>query len=162
METKIIYKNAKKIGMSNSCKHQMSSDLSIENLCKMYFDGDDWSMQNDFPDLETLRAFKGKSDVFGIHTDYIGSNQNELQSAYFGDSKVNLLYDNYNVGKLILRHNSKAKVQAKDNAVLFINLLDNAEVEIEAKDSSSVTVFCYENHNVKSTGNVKVQTSTFK
>lgn len=162
MENKNILRSAKKHDLCKPWQEKMKNDSSLESLCKMYFDGDDWSMENNFPDLNILREFKGKSDVFGIHTDYIGSNKKEFQAAYFGDSDVQLQYDGYSVGKLILRHNTKAKIQARDKARLFINLLDNAEVEIEAKDNSSVTVFCYGNHNVKSSGNVKVQTSTFK
>lgn len=162
MENKIILKSAIKLKLCKEWQEKMKNDSSLENLCKMYFDGDDWSMENNFPDLNILREFKGKSDIFGIHTDFIGSNQNEFEAAYFGDSVVSLLYNNYSVGKLILRHNTKARIQTKDNAKLFINILDNAEVEIEAKDNSSVTVFCYGNHNVKSIGNVKVQNSTFK
>lgn len=162
MENKNILKSAIKLNLCREWQEKMKNDSSLENLCKMYFDGDDWSMENDFPDLNILREFKGKSDGFGIHTDYIGSNKSEFEAAYFGDSIVVLIYDQFSIGKLILRHNTKVKIQTKDNAKLFINLLDNAEVEIEAKDNSSVTVFCYGNHNVKSIGNVKVQTSTFK
>ncbi|OBW43484.1 hypothetical protein AB670_00013 [Chryseobacterium sp. MOF25P] len=162
MENKNIFKSAVKLNLCREWQEKMKNDSSLESLCKMYFAGDDWSMENDFPNLETLRAFKGKSDVFGIHTDFIGSNVNEFEAAYFGDSDVNLNYNKYSVGKLILRHNTKAKIQTKDNAVLFINLLDNAEVEIECLDKALVNVFCYGNQNLKSIGNVKVQSSTFK
>ncbi|WP_426473449.1 hypothetical protein [Chryseobacterium balustinum] len=162
MKTNNILSLAKKHDLCKPWQEKMKNDSSLENLCKMYFAGDDWSMENDFPNLETLRAFKGKSDVFGIHTDFIGSNVNEFEAAYFGDSDVRLMYDGFSVGKLILRHNTKAKIQTKDNAVLFINLLDNAEVEIECLDKALVNVFCYGNQNLKSIGNVKVQSSTFK
>lgn len=162
MKTNNILSLAKKHALCKPWQEKMKNDSSLKNLCQMYFDGDDWSMENNFPDLNILREFKGKSDVFGLHTDFIGNNKNEFQSAYFGDSNVQLHYNGYSVGKLILRHNTKAKIQASDKARLFINLLDNAEVEIDAKDNSAVTVFCYGNHNVKSIGNVKIKTSTFK
>ncbi|MDF2931208.1 MAG: hypothetical protein K0R36_539 [Chryseobacterium sp.] len=162
METKNILSLAKKHDLCKPWQEKMKKDSSLKNLCNMYFEGDDWSMENDFPDLKVLREFKGKSDIYGLHTDYEGTKENELEAAYFGESKVRLSYDSYSVGKLILRHQTKAKIKASGNARLFINILDNAEVEIECLNQSSVSVFCYDNHNVKSIGNVKVQTSTFK
>ncbi|WP_123857819.1 hypothetical protein [Chryseobacterium nakagawai] len=148
--------------MSQICKEKMISDLSVENLCNMFFNEDNWSMENDFPSLEILREFKGQSEQHGLFTDFTGKNVNELQSAYFGSSEVLLGYNMFNVGKVILRHNTKAKIIAKDHAIVIVNLLDNADLEIECYDKASVMVFCYDNHQVKSIGNVKVQTSTFK
>ncbi|MCJ8153251.1 hypothetical protein MKJ01_05680 [Chryseobacterium sp. SSA4.19] len=162
METKVILNIAKEKKLCGPWQEKMKQDSSLQNLCKMYFDGDDWSMENDFPALNILREFKGKSDIHGLHTDFIGTNKNELQTAYFGNSDVRLSYDGFSVGKVILRHNTKAKINVRDNSIVFINLLDNAEVQIECSGKAWVFVFCYDNHNVKSIGNVKVQTSTFK
>lgn len=162
MKTTNILTLAKKQDLCKEYQEKIKNDSSLKNLCHMYFEGDDWSMENDFPDLKVLREFKGKSDVYGLHADYVGNNENELKAAYFGESKVQLSYDKFSVSTLILRHDTKAKIKAKDYSILIVNLLDNAEVEVECLDKASVSIFCYDNHNVKSIGNVKVQTSTFK
>lgn len=161
MKNKDILKSAVKLNLCKEWQEKMKNDSSLENLCKMYFEGDDWAMENDFPNLKILREFKGKSNAFGLYTDVTGMLHNKLQAAFFGSSQVKLTYDKFSVGKVILRHYTKAFIELQDNAIVFVNLLDNAEVEIEAKDNSSVTVFCYGNHNLKSIGNVKVKTSTF-
>lgn len=162
MRTNKILSLAKKQDLCREYQEKMKNDSSLENLCQMYFEGDDWSMENDFPDLKVLREFKGKSDIYGLHTDFVGAKENERKAAYFGESKVELSYDKFSVSTLILRHNSKAKITVKDHAILIINILDNAEVEIECMEKASVNIFCHDNHNVKSIGNVKVQISTFK
>ncbi|HAO26741.1 MAG TPA: hypothetical protein DCQ68_01770 [Chryseobacterium indologenes] len=162
MKLNEVFKKAVRNNLCQEWQGKMKADLSLENLCRMYFDGDDWSMANDFPDIEILRAFKGKSEKYGLCTDFSGKNINNQNCAYFGISKVLLGYNMFSVGKVILRHETKAKIVAKDHAVVIVNLLDNAEVEIECLDKASVFVFCYDNHNVKSVGNVNVQTSTFK
>lgn len=162
MKTNNILSLAKKHNLCKPWQEKMKNDSSLESLCQLYFEGDDWSMENDFPDLNILREFKGKSDVFGIHTDFIGSNVNDFEAAYFGESKIELSYNSYSVSKLILRHDTKAKIKASGNAILIINILDNAKVEIECLDNASVTVFQYDSNQVKSTGNVKVHKSTFK
>ncbi|WP_139348546.1 hypothetical protein [Chryseobacterium sp. JV274] len=162
MNVNEIYKQAKKFGMSQSCKDKMRSDMSVRNLCEMFFNEDNWSMEYDFPDIKTLRAFKGQSEQFGIFTDSNEKIENFQNAAFFGVSTPVVMCDTFSVGKLIIRHDTKAKIIAKDHAIVIVNLLDKAELEIECYDNASVTVFCYDNHNVKSTGNVKVQTSTFK
>ncbi|RKT01107.1 hypothetical protein [Chryseobacterium defluvii] len=161
MKTKEIFRMAKKIGLSPECKERMSTDLSIKNLCEMFFDGDDWSMENNFPDLSTLRRFKGISDQYGLYTDYKGIKQNEQNSAFFGSSEVSLYYDAFNVSTVIIRHESKVKIKAIGNAIVLVNILDSAELEVESYDNASVRVFCYDNLNVRTIGNVKVQTSNF-
>ncbi|MEE6129174.1 hypothetical protein V2E39_17375 [Chryseobacterium arthrosphaerae] len=162
MKLKDVLKKAVRYNLCQEWQGKMKADLSLENLCRMYFDGDDWSMSNDFPDINILREFKGQSEKYGLYTDYSGKNTNEQNSAYFGSSNVTVGYNMFNVGKLILRQDTKAKIIAKDHAIVIVNLLDKAELEIECYDKASVIVFCYDNHNVKSIGNVKVQTSTFK
>jgi hypothetical protein len=162
MRTNKILSLAKKQDLCREYQEKIKNDSSLENLCLMYFEGDDWAMENDFPDVKVLREFKGKSDIYGLHTDFVGVKTNELKAAYFGESKIELSYDKFSVSTLILRHATKAKIIAKDHAILIINILDHAELEIECLDDASVSIFCYDNHNVKSIGNVKVHISTFK
>lgn len=162
MRTNNILSLAKKQNLCREYQERIKNDSSLENLCEMYFEGDDWSMENDFPDLKVLREFKGKSDIYGLHTDFIGAKANEPKAAYFGESKVELSYDMFSVSTLILRHRTQAKIKATGNAILIINILDDADVEVECTEKAFVSIFCYDNHNVKSIGNVKVQISTFK
>lgn len=162
MELEKIYNKAVENNLCEPWQKKMRSDLTLKNLCQMYFDGDDWAMENDFPKLGTLKEFKGKSEVFGLFTDYIGMPNIQPRMAFFGESEVKLVYSGFSVSTLIIRHNSKVNIQAVDNAIVFVNLLDNAELEIEALESSKVEVFSYNSENVKSIGNVKVQYSSFK
>ena len=144
----------------NICKEwfsEMTKQSDIKKLCEMYFKGDDWSMKNDFPSLDILRKFKGNSDQFGLHTDFNGLLKDKKNTALFGESEVTIDYSGYFAGTLIIRHDSKAKIQISENAYLVINLLDNAFVEIEATDHAKVHVFQYgKNSNFKITGNVEV------
>lgn len=166
MELQEIYKQATENNICKEWKEKMKADLSFKNLCEMYFNGDDWSMEKDFPNVETLRNFKGKSEVHGLFTDYDGMPNILSKMAFFGDSDVKLNYEGFAkkqyVSLLILRHNAKAKITASDHAKVIINLLDNSEVEIEAIDNSTVQVFSYGNSNIKYTGDVRITKSSFK
>lgn len=128
----------------------------------MYFDGDDWSMENDFPSLPTLRQFKGKSEVYGLFTDFVGMPNNLTRAAFFGDSNVQMVYSGFSVSQLIIRHQTKATIKASENAIVIINLLDDSELQVDCIENARVEVFSYGNSNIKYTGDVRIHKSSFK
>jgi len=166
MELLEIYKQATENNICKEWQEKMKADLSFKNLCEMYFNGDDWSMEKDFPNIETLRNFKGKTEAYGLFTDYVGMPNIISKMAFFGDSNVKLNFEGFAkkqyVSMLIIRHNTKAKITVSDYAKVIINLLDNAEVEIEAIGNSMVQIFSYGNSNIKYTGDVRITKSSFK
>jgi hypothetical protein len=162
METSKILDLAIENNLCIQWQEKMKKDSSLESLCKMYFAGDDWSMEHDFPKLEVLRQFKGKTEVYGLFTDYTGRPNNLKNAAFFGTSDVEMIYDGFSVSKLILRHSTKAKISVSENAILIINLLDSAELEVESFDNSRVEVFSYKNENIKLFGDVRIHKSSFK
>lgn len=161
MNLQELYIQAKQIGLSSKCNERMSSDLSVKNLCEMYFDGDDWSMQHDFPKIEVLRQFKGRSEVFGIFTDYVGMPNNLQRAAFFGNSKIKMIYNGFSVTQLVLRHNTRAKITASENSIVIINILDKAEVDIECIENARVEVFQY-GGQINSSGDVRITKTIFK
>lgn len=127
----------------------------------MYFDGDDWSMENDFPKINVLRKFRGQSEVHGIFTDYRGMPNNLVKAAFFGESDIQMVYNGFTVSQLVLRHDTKAKITATENAILIVNVLDNAELEVTSLENARVEVFQY-GGRVKSTGDVRITKTSFK
>lgn len=161
MNLQEVYKQAIENNLCPEWQGRMRSDLSLSNLCRMYFDGDDWSMSKDFPRLEVLRQFKGKSEVYGLFTDYVGMPNTLERMALFGNSDVKISYSGYSVSQIVLRHNTKAKITAAENSIVIINILDNAEVDIECIEDAKVTIFQY-GGKVNSSGEVKIHKSSFK
>lgn len=49
METKEILNLAIQKKLCQPWQEKMKNDSSIENLCQMYFDGDDWAIKMTFP-----------------------------------------------------------------------------------------------------------------
>lgn len=160
---KEIALEAKKNNLCQAWFKEMMTITNYSKLAEMYFKGDDWAMEKDFPNLSLLRAHKGGIEPYGLITDSTSKLANVLNLAVFGKSKVELEYSGYSVCKLIIRHDSEAIVIAKDNAILYINILDNAFVKIECTDNAKVVVFDYgKNTQVESKGNVEVKSSKFK
>lgn len=142
------------------CDEYYKNMMSFSNyaqLASMYFKGSDWSMENDFPRIDILRKHKGCLLPYGMVTDVSEAYSNTRYLAVFGESEVNLIYKDYSVGQVIIRHESKASVKAYGNSKVFINVLDNAQVVIDCEDEASVTVYDYgKNTKIKTQGNVKI------
>lgn len=157
-----IVAKAKELGICQKWGEEMQSSPKMALYCKMYFDGEDWAMEQDFPTLELLQKYKGQTEEYGLYTDHQGAFENWDKIAFFGKSVVEIDYNCFQVGKVNIRHDSKAKIIAEDNAIVMINILDNAEVEVEAKDNAKIFVYRYGlNTKVQSKGSVLVKDRTF-
>ena len=50
-----IIEHAKAQGLCNEWYEQMKAKPTLKNLCEMYFKGDDWAKEHDFPKLKDMR-----------------------------------------------------------------------------------------------------------
>lgn len=158
---KDIINRAKELGICREWAEKMENNATLEHFCKLYFLGDDWARENDFPSLDLLRKYKG-TEVFNLYADCKDKFVNIQNLAFFGNSEVELEYNNFAVGYLNIRHDSKAKIKIKDNAILTINLMDNAQIDIEADKNATISVYQYGEHSkVNYQGNVDVKPSKF-
>lgn len=151
-----------KINICDEWISNMNTFSNYSQLATMYFKGSDWSMENDFPNLEILRKHRGALLPYGMMTDVKESIFNKRYLAVFGDSNVKLKYTGFAVGELIIRHKSIANIEVIDNAYLVINILDEAMVKIDCKDDAKVIVYNYCSSKIESTGNVIIHKKSFK
>lgn len=155
---------AKKFGLCAEWYRKMLQVTTYKQLADMYFDGDDWSMEQDFPTLDLLAKHKGAIFPYGMIVDAKKERfDNIRQLAFFGNSECDIHYDNYNVGTIIARHHSKLNIFCEENTKLFVNLLDFAEICVIARHEAEVIVYNY-SKNSKCTieGNVKIKKATWE
>ena len=159
---KEIALEAKRKGICKEWYNMLMNVTQHSQLANIYFRGDDWAMEYDFPSVELLKKYAGVA-AYGLITDGSGKYVNKHRLAFFGNSDVELEYNGYGVGNIIVRHNSQAKIRVKDEAVLFVNLLDNATVQIECTEDAKVIVYAYGNlENVIAKGNVQIKKSSWQ
>ncbi len=144
-----IIELAKQYKICNEWYLKMKSNPSWENLCKMYFKGSDWSEERDFPPLEIVRKYKDEVRPFGLLSDEI---HNDLLSscyeiddikriALFGNSDASISVGGYEVVQIIVRHNSRLKIKATENAIVMVDILDSANVDIEKLDKAKIIIY---------------------
>ena len=160
---KEIALEAKKKGICGPWYKDMLMVTTFKHLAEMYFKGDDWAMEHDFPTLEMCRTYKGGILPYKMITDEKIAALNLREAAFFGDCKVQYTVDGFNVSKINVRHNSELNIVAKDDSILFINLLDDAKVDIDVWDNAQVTVYCYTNRDqITFNGNVKIKMKSWE
>ena len=155
---------AKKYGLCAEWYRKMLAVTTYKQLAEMYFDGDDWSMEKDFPSLSILRKHKGAILTYGLVVDSIFEKfENNFRIAFFGNSESEISYSDYAVGNVIVRHQSKVKIKASGNAKVFVNLIDEARVEIEATENAEVIIYNYgQQTNYSNKGNVIVKRTSWE
>ena len=160
---KEIALEAKKYGLCAEWYKKMLAVTTYKQLAEMYFDGDDWSMEKDFPSLSILRKHKGSILPYGLVVDSTEKFVNNFRIAFFGNSESEISYSDYAVGNVIVRHQSKVKIKASGNAKVFVNLIDEARVEIEATENAEVFIYNYgQQTNYSNKGNVIVKRTSWE
>lgn len=160
---KEIALEAKKSNLCQPWFKEMMGVTNYERLAKMYFDGSDWAMEKDFPNVELLRKHKGGIEPHNLLVDVIGRYDNFSKVAFFGNSDIECVYTDYQVAQIYVRHDSKMQLTAKYNSIVYVNILDNAELVIDCQDNAQVIVFEYGNNTkIAYKGNVKVKPSNFE
>ena len=156
--------DAKKYGLCAEWYKKMLAVTTYKQLADMYFDGDDWSMEKDFPSLSILRQHKGAILHYGLVVDSIFEKfNNNFRIAFFGNSESEISYSDYAVGNVIVRHQSKVKIKASGSSKVFVNLIDEARVEIEATENAEVIVYNYgQQTNYSNKGNVIVKRTSWE
>lgn len=154
-------------GMTEKCNVKYSQISTIDSLLEMYISNIDFCFSNSFPTNGYIRRnLKGKMEHKGIYLDDFIDLHNQREVVCLGDSRLNYLADEFSVTQMYLRDNVKAKIVAKENAFIMIDIFDNVQLEIEASDKANVRVNCYKGAKVTFKSNddsyVKISNKDFK
>lgn len=133
-------------GLCRPWQKKLKAGLSVEELAKLYIKGIDFCISEDYPTLDFLREhFKGACEPFGVYVDdEIPPTKNKPDMVLNGACKAMLEYDGYSVSRLYVRHDSEVAVIVSGNAIVTIDLFDNAKLHLSVvgKEAAvSVNVF---------------------
>ncbi|MCM1234269.1 MAG: hypothetical protein NC489_29545 [Ruminococcus flavefaciens] len=133
-------------GLCRLWQGKLREGLSVEQLAKLYIQGIDFCISENYPTLGFLREhFRGECEPFGVYVDdEIPSAKNLPNMVLNGACRGMLEYDGYSVSCLYVRHDSEVAVIVSDNAILTIDLFDRAKLHISVVgDDTNVSVNCY-------------------
>lgn len=135
---KYLYSEAKKF---DACP-LFSGNESKEKLIRLFMtpQGIEFCQKNNFPSLEDIRYFKGKTaERNGVYIDSgTIARHNTERIALVGGTFANLTYDDSSKRHVVvLMHGAKARITAKGYAVVFV-YNTNGNVETETHDSAKI------------------------
>lgn len=137
-------------GLCRLWQGKLKPGTNIGTLCSMFVAGIDFCISENYPTLEFLREnLKGKCEEFGIFIDDQVSITNLSDSVLNGSCSANLVYSDYTVSRLYIRHNSKAIIDICDHAIVTVDAFDNSSLEITASEGTKVLINLYGNAIVK-------------
>lgn len=133
-------------GLCRQWQMKLHKGLGMAQLVKLYIDGIDFCISEDFPTLPFLREhFKGACEPYGVFVDDdIPQALNVPDIVLNGACRAMLEYDGYSVSRLYVRHASRAAVAVSGHAVLTIDVFDEARLHISVVgDRAMVNVNLY-------------------
>jgi hypothetical protein len=114
-----------------------------ESLLKMFLEGIDFCISEDFPSLRFFKLFDGIRQRYGIFRDEPIQMSNSKHIVAFGHSEGIVEYTGYFVGQIFVKNDSKLTVNASENSFVMIDLFDDAEIEVVASGNAKVCVNKY-------------------
>lgn len=135
--------------------------LDKEGLVRRYIENIDFAIRYDFPSPAYIKDhFEGIGQKFGIFTDDHISLANPRFIVANGHTSGIIKYGGFSVAEIHVRHQSDIYIEAKGNAIIFINTYNQCKVKVTALEKAKVRIFRY-GGNICSSGDVKTVKSSF-
>lgn len=139
---------------------------SLDELCEHYWEGIEFIIDHPgWPSNKWLIDKVGKPTLHAhdIYVDDEVDVQNPFHAVFNGKCTGTVNADNFSAPELYVRHNSEITVNAKDAAILHINLFDNAKIIVHCDRFATCTIYKYGGTvNYDGEGKVIVRDRTIK
>ncbi len=141
-------------GLCRQWRLKLQPGMSVEDLAKLYIEGIDFCISEDYPTLDFLRKhFKGSCEPYGVFVDDEVKERNAPDVVLNGDCKAILEYDGFSVARIFARHNAQGAVNVSDHAIVTVDASDNSNLAIATAGSNAqVIVNIYGNARVEAFG----------
>lgn len=147
-----------KLGICDKWYNLIKGSQNMEFVAKLFFLGSDWSMENNFPNLELAREIKHLIEPYNILVDFdkqIHHLYDEM--ALIGNSNIEVKHSGFEVVNYYVRDNSILKLKASENCIINITATGNSIIFTESIDNAKINIYKTENVGVFNRGNVNVK-----
>ena len=142
--SKQLAKEAQKKGICEDWHNKLTTLDDKHSMLKMYLQGIDFCLANDFPDNTCIRKhFKGMMEEHGIFLDDDATIKNVSKCVALGSTKIDAQITGYNVSEFFLKHDADVTLTVKNSAFVMIDLFDNARISVKAYDNAKLSINRY-------------------
>lgn len=151
---KRLARDAKKKGICEDWFNRLLQTEDKGELVKMYLAGIDFCLSKEYPSNDYIRRhFVGTCEAYGVFLDEAITAENSRYVVALGACEGTATYDDWNVGQVFAKHQSRLKVVATGNSFVMVDVFDDTTVDVEARDNAKVCVNHYGGNLTTSTGN---------
>ena len=144
--SKVLKASAMSLGMCKQGIEEWQDYKSADELCEHYWDGIEFIIEHPgWPSNEWLVNNIGLETLNrnGIFIDQTVREVNPPLAVFNGKCSGSVVADNFSAPEFYVRHNSNISINAKDAAIVHVNVYDNASVEITCDRFAKCYVYQY-------------------
>ena len=122
-------------------------ESNLDELLEKYVKGFDFCVKNDYPTLDfSRRNFSDKKDALHRHNIYLDEEVDIKNAAsgiyiFLGNCTGSIVFKDFAVGTVYLRHNSNMRIESIKFAKVFVSMYDSSECKTDKDDVSYCKVF---------------------
>jgi hypothetical protein len=131
---------AKAKGICESWYQRLRNTDDKRILVRMFLEGIDFCISEDFPEPRFFQLFDGIRQQYGIFRDEAIRAENSQHVVAFGSCAGSAQYTGYAVGQVFVKHESKLTIKATGSAFVMVDVFDNAEIEVAAEDNAKICI----------------------
>lgn len=136
---------ARSTGLCDEWYNGWSDDDTIDDCLDRYVRGFDFAQKYDYPPLDFCRKNFRKEDLHR-HNIYLDDEVDitDAESGiyiFLGDCKGRVLFNDYTVGTVYLRHSANMRIEANDGAKVFVHLHEQSALDHKAGSFAVLKVY---------------------
>lgn len=141
--SKRMKKEAISLGLCEKWQSEWADKTSKDEMAEKFVRGIDFCIKHDWPSPKFIK--KNFGDVMHRHGVYADENfiTNSPTTILWGACDGEIIANRNETKTAYVKHNSKLKIYAGANSLVFVCIYDNAELEIACDKTSKVFVYRY-------------------
>lgn len=141
--SKRMKKEAISLGLCEKWQNEWIDNTSKDEMAEKFVKGIDFCIKHDWPSAKFIK--KNFGDVIHRHGVYVDENfiTDSPTTILWGDCDGEIIVGRNETKTAYVKHNSKLRLHAGANSIVFISIYDNAELNITCDKTSKVFVYRY-------------------
>ena len=150
-------------GLCEQWQGEWSDSETIDSLAKKFIRGQDFAIKHNWPTPEYIESHFTREECRrnGVYVnDYTGVwNPKQRTLILMGNTELQCHISGLGAHDIYVRHDSRMRIYATEDARVFISIYDNAPIEVYADEDAKVCVYLHGGSVAYSEGNVIIRHS---
>lgn len=116
---------------------------SNDEIVSLFWDYIDFCLAMNFPSCEFISQNIEIANRHNMYVNHKNALENIRKGAFLGESICSVVFMDFAVSRVYVKHNSKINIKATGNAFVMVDALDDSDVIVDIADNARVLVNLY-------------------